>query len=126
MANDTCDCTNTGNQLTDLEVAELSLQLLSEVLKRLIRVEEYAILATHLVAIPDLAVKFVDTLAKSKNNAFAYDDLKEAFGALYTIGSTLASLAGVVNPIHRWIDTAQGFYFIFKDITDPTSAIGRK
>ena len=121
MANNACDCSVTGNKLSDLEVAELSLQLAGMVLGK------FGIkgLVDSIVAFPDMAVKFVDALEKSKNSNFAYSDMAEAAGALITLVAAGAKVIGMANPLYNAGDAILKLAFLANDLTDSNSPIAR-
>ncbi len=128
MSNKTCDCTEKSNKLTDLEVAELSIFVTQYVLDALIprKYKNTEILLDHLLSVPDLAVKFADTIVKSRiDGNIAWGEVEEIFGAAATLLATLGRLAGVVSPWVAAVDSIQQMYFLLKDAIDSSSPLRR-
>lgn len=122
----TCDCTGQSNTLTDLEAAELSIQITGYIIKGLLpdKYETASYLVDHLLSVPDLAVKFADTVVKStKSGSIEWSEVEEIFGAAATLVGTLGLLAGVANPWVNTVDFAQSSYFLIKDFLDSDSPL---
>ena len=99
MATNTCDCNATSNKLSDLEKAELAIMLSKTVAGFLFKGKVEAVI-NGFTAFPDMAVKFVDALVKSKNNNFAYTDMAEAVAALVDLVVAGAKLLAVRLFVH--------------------------
>lgn len=98
-------------------------EIIDGILYNILPIKNAEAIIDSMIAFPDMAVKFVDALEKSKNSNFAYSEMAEAAGALIALVVAASNLIGKASPIYNIGSVVLQLAFLANDLADPNSPI---